>query len=47
MEKEILTIENIGYDLRKMIRANIVGAVVCAVFLLCLRGFYLLWQQMA
>lgn len=32
MEKDILTIENIRYDLRKMIRANIVGAVVCAVF---------------
>ena len=32
MTKEIFTIENIRYDLRKLIRANIVCAVVCAVF---------------
>ena len=34
MQKEILTIENIRYDLRKQIRGNIIAAVVLAVFFL-------------
>lgn len=32
MQKEILTMEAIRYDLRKKIHANIIGGIVCAVF---------------